>query len=537
MKTSARVIILTASIVLQLPTADCGETLYNGIRLPDSWPPRPAAFARHEAVVPPYLREPPEVIPIDIGRQLFVDDFLISETNLKREFHQPQWHPQTPVLKPEKPWEIRNHTPFAAPFSDGVWWDPQDQQIKMWYMGGSQCFICLATSTDGVRWERPELDEFDKGTNILKVEPIQRDSSTIWLDLEETDLARRFKMVYFRSGLQTRFSRDGIRWSDVVVEQKDTGDRTTVFYNPFRKVWVYSIRAGNRGIGRCRYYCEHRDLGIKAWNSGNELSRWACADDLDRIPNQAYDGDLPDLYNLDATPYESLIVGFFVIHSRVAGGNRPKINQVTLGYSRDGFHWSRPDRRPFLPVSDDPTAWNYGNVQPAGGGFLVMGDKLYFYCSGRNSHKDQDDGTGGSTGLATLRRDGFASMYAAETAGQLTTRPLQFRGKHLFVNADVPEGELTAEIVDANGKPIAPFTRENCQVVRGDSTARQIVWRGADDISKLSGQAVQFRLLLTKGRLYSFWVSPDEYGSSQGYVAAGGPRFTSNRDIVGLPGK
>ena len=63
---------------------------------------------------------------------------------------------------------------------------------------------------------------------------------------------------------------------------------------------------------------------------------------------------------------------------------------------------------------------------------------------------------GGATGVAILRRDGFASMDAGEEAGTLTTRPLTFRGKYLFVNADAPQGELRAEVLDETGRPIAP---------------------------------------------------------------------------------
>ena len=36
--------------------------------------------------LPPYLVSPPAVIPIDVGRQLFVDDFLIEQTTLTRVF-------------------------------------------------------------------------------------------------------------------------------------------------------------------------------------------------------------------------------------------------------------------------------------------------------------------------------------------------------------------------------------------------------------------------------------------------------------------
>src|SRR5262245_1444077 len=60
-----------------------GELLYNGIRLPAIWPPRIKDVSA-ELVVPDYLKSPPAVIPIDVGRQLFVDDFLVAETNLTR---------------------------------------------------------------------------------------------------------------------------------------------------------------------------------------------------------------------------------------------------------------------------------------------------------------------------------------------------------------------------------------------------------------------------------------------------------------------
>lgn len=535
MKTSAR---MFASVVLlvvafSLP-ATGGEVLYNGIRLPDQWPPRPQGFAREAPAEPPYLVQPPEVIPIDVGRQLFVDDFLIESTDLHRQFHLPEWHPASPVLRAEMPWEVRKGAPFAAPFSDGVWYDPKDRLFKMWYMGGTSAFFCYATSSDGIRWERPALRQSRHGGNVLNIEPTTRDSSTVWLDLEEADPARRFKLFYWRAGIQTRFSADGILWSDVVWSNRASGDRSTFFYNPFRKRWIYSVRRGQRGVGRCRYYGEFRDPGVENWTKIDELSRWACADGLDRVRPGPYDGDLPDLYNLDAAPYESLLLGQFTIHSKIAEGDRPKVNHVTLGYSRDGFHWSRPDRRAFLDVSEDSTAWNYGNVQSAGGGCLVMGDKLYFYCSGRNSRKAMDDGTGASTGLAILRRDGFASMQAGDQEGRLTTRPVLFHGRHLFVNVDAPEGELRVEVLDRAGQAIEPYTRDNCDVVRTDGTLQSVKWKGAGDLEKLAGKPVRFRFHLRQGKLYSFWVSPNRSGASNGYVAAGGPGFTTNRDTVGV---
>lgn len=59
-------------------------TLYNGISLPDEWPPRDIDTGSRDPLPVPYLQAPPAVIPIDVGRQLFVDDFLIRRTDLAR---------------------------------------------------------------------------------------------------------------------------------------------------------------------------------------------------------------------------------------------------------------------------------------------------------------------------------------------------------------------------------------------------------------------------------------------------------------------
>jgi hypothetical protein len=138
------------------------------------------------------------------------------------------------------------------------------------------------------------------------------------------------------------------------------------------------------------------------------------------------------------------------------------------------------------------------------------------------------------TGLATLRRDGFASMDADESEGTLTTRPVRFRGRHLFVNAEACGGELRVEILDESGKVISPFTRANCTPVRADQTLHEVQWKPAKDLSALAGQPVKFRFHLRNGRLYAFWVSPSQTGASHGYVAAGGPGFTGPTDTVGV---
>jgi len=527
-------------------TGESDKTLYNGLVLPEQWPPNYGGLTRKPMPLP-YLTSPPEVIPIDVGRQLFVDDFLIQRTTLTRTFHQAEYYAQNPVLKPNKPWESelwsqgeKKEIPVAMVFSDGVWFDPSDQLFKIWYMGGYAGTVCYATSKDGVRWSKPDLD-VKPGTNVVMYK--KRDGSTVWLDHEEKDPEKRYKLFLMERGDDKEYrchiyvSPDGIHWGEPLAVSRPigggTGERTSLFYNPFRKKWVYSIRANywdSDDLGRARRYREHSDVIAGAQWTDAEAPWWVGADEND--PRRPDLNVPPQLYNLDAVAYESVVLGLFSIWPGQPK-DRPKPNYICLGFSRDGFHWDRPDHRPFIGLSETEGAWNWGNVQSAGGGCLVVGDKLYFYVSGRAGVKGGTSSGVCTTGLATLRRDGFASMDAGPVEGTLTTRPLRFGGKHLFINADVRAGELCVEVLDAAGKPIAPFTRDNCIPASADGTIQALRWKDASDLSALSEKPVTFRFHLRNGKFYSFWVSPDLSGASHGYVAAGGPGFTGPTDSVG----
>jgi hypothetical protein len=58
------------------------------------------------------------------------------------------------------------------------------------------------------------------------------------------------------------------------------GDRSTAFWNPFRRVWVYSIRAGNKR-GRIRHYHENPDAATGLGGKAGQPVPWTGADRLD----------------------------------------------------------------------------------------------------------------------------------------------------------------------------------------------------------------------------------------------------------------
>jgi len=525
------------------------ETLYNGITLGNPWPPA-WRYPPEHPIVPPYLADRPSVVPIDVGRQLFIDDFLIEKTTMSRTFHKAKYHAANPILKPERDWETyddaaaRTKQPFnpsAMVFSDGVFFDPKDRIFKMWYMGGYGANTCLALSHDGITWEKPALDAVQKGTNIVHKHP--RDSNTIWLDQFASNPAERFKMAYWHDFAMTlATSPDGIHWQEFGRTGR-AGDRSTFFFNPFRRKWIFSVRADQFAVqsqsGRYRRYWESADFrAATGWSGGSSVA-WVKSDSRD--PNRA-DGGRPELYTLDAVGYESLVLGLFSIW-RGETMLREKINEIAIGFSRDGFHWDRPDRSTFIGVSDKEGDWNWANVQSAGGCCVVVGDDLYFYVSGRQGRPGTSDPGVCTTGVAILRRDGFASMdwlpgesgivrghVDSNTAGSLTTRPMTFSGKHLFVNGDFDRGQLRVEVLDRESNVIAPFSSAACSPVSGNGTKLPVTWSGAN-LAALAGRVVRLRFTLTRGRLYAFWVSAKPSGESGGYPAAGGPSFSGPIDV------
>ena len=99
---------------------------------------------------------------------------------------------------------------------------------------------------------------------------------------------------------------------------------------------------------------------------------WTNADDLDpRHTDPRYAEIAPQLYSLDAAPYENLMIGYFSIwqgpENNVRGALQ-KRNDILLGFSRDGFHWDRPYRERFISCTWDEKNWRYGNVQSVADG-------------------------------------------------------------------------------------------------------------------------------------------------------------------------
>ncbi len=532
------------------------ELLYNGIQLPSDWPPQDQSPQSDEPMRVPYLDKPPDIIPIDVGRQLFVDDFLIETTDLARVCHKPNRYRGNPVLSAATFYETRIKRRVGLQ-QGGVFYHPEKMRFEMFYHSGTldPRRRHLAFSQDMIHWERPDFGQ-GCGNHFREPGPdgeaLSPDSPgsvfAVWLDLEADCPNERYKLLGYNRGdphmhlLHT--SPDGVNWSSP-IPAGPAGDAQSMFYNPFRKVWVFSIKRSvmRRGQSlRARWYVESPDF-LKG-NDWREAVYWTCADLLDAPePSESYPaypapGESCQLYALHGVAYESILLGMHEIHRGPENplcreGGFPKLTDLELGYSRDGFHWSRPDRSGFIRGMRNEGHWDRAYLHSTTSVLLVHEDRLIFPYSGY-SGRDVADGPpeiygGGAIGIATLRRDGFVSMRA-DGERILVTRPVKFTGGHLFVNVDNPNGALLVEALDAHGSPLPGFTRNDCVPVRADNTKCPVHWRSGVDIGRFASQPVRFRFHLTQGDLYAFWVSRSPKGESGGYVAGGGPSFSGIRD-------
>lgn len=282
--------------------------------------------------------------------------------------------PLTRVLAPDQPWEGT----CAMPFSGGLHWDPVDQVFKCWYMGGwpTMSALCLAVSDDLVHWRKPRRDVVP-GTNIVLQAPGLDTANVVPVN------GRWYLALTHGNGpMDLLSSLDGVHWT-LEGHTPDVGDRTTLFWNPMRERWSFCVRAG-AGIAsdpRRADLVESESFVPTAWHP----VPWLTADPQD-VCFEGCGSDHGQLYAVDVIPWGSELIGLLTIW-RGLEPNRPKLNDVCWARSTDGLTWTRTDYQPFLTRSDDPTAWNYGNVQAVCGGILRKSGSVYAFASGRSTRE------------------------------------------------------------------------------------------------------------------------------------------------------
>lgn len=486
--------------------------------------------------------------PSAIGsrRELFVDDFLIGELagGATRQLHHPQ--PRELALVHDAPWE-GSGSGYHSIFHDG---QRYRMYYKAWHLdvkdgkvntGTHPLFCCYAESDDGIQWRKPELGlvEFNgsKANNIVlatgKLGPLNIDPGHPAIFKDDNPAAEadaRYKAIVRSNspkGLHALKSPDGLRWSPMagapVITDGAFDSQNLAFWDAaggvYRAYWRY-FTAGTTDENN--------------WKpAGHRAIRTATSKDFVHWENQAdlayTDSPSEQLYTNQVKPYHRaphILLGFptrytergwsgsmKALPEREHRESRSKASQrygtaITEGLlmaSRDGRLFKRWNEAFLPPGIERPGSWNYGHQYIAW--HLVetksalegAPDELSLYAG-------ESYWTGNSSALRrySLRLDGFVSIRAPMSGGELITKPLTFTGRSLTMNfASSAAGGVRVEIQDADGKPIPGFTLEEAEEQFGDSIARTVMWKNGADVSAIAGKPVRLRFALKDADLYA----------------------------------
>jgi hypothetical protein len=484
--------------------------------------------------------------PVAIGtrRELFLDDFLVDGLSggAGRRLHHPVR--REVVLVHDQPWE-GSGSGYHSVFRDG---DLYRMYYKAWHLDVSPgkvrtdthpLYCCYAESDDGIHWRKPRLGlvEFrgSKDNNIVLASgahgPLQVDAGHPAVFKDENPAApadARYK-AFVRSaepnGLLPFKSPDGIHWSPMsdgpVITDGAFDSQNLAFWDAahstYRAYWRFFTRvAGGRSI-----------RAIRTANSPDFI-HWTGQADLSYT-----DSPPEELYTNQVKPYRRaphILIGFPTrytdrgwspsmkalperAHREMRSSASPRygtaITEALVMASRDGVHFTRWNEAFLRPGIERPGSWNYGQQYLAWHLVETPSDlegappELSLYAS-------ESYWTGASSALRryTLRPDGFVSVSAPMSGGELVTKPLTFEGDRLSLNVSTSAaGTIRVEIQAPDGKPLPGYSRDDCDDLFGDSLGRDVTWKGRGDVGGLAGKPVRLRFTLTDADLYSLRFS------------------------------
>jgi len=266
-------------------------------------------------------------------------------------------------------------------------------------------------------------------------------------------------------------SDDFLNWSDPVpMQYSDTGSTTPsahLYTNQttpyFRAPHIYISLAGRIFFDRLASTGDEEDFAIKA--DRPQLSS-------EDIPGSRPPGDCSDSVLL-TTRSGSHTYDFTFKESLVRPG---------IGYSN----------------------WTTRNNYPAAGVVQTGPTEMSLYV---NRHFEQNSAY---LERMTLRLDGFASVNAPFTGGEMITNPLHFSGNQLVLNYSTSAaGSIKVELLDSSGRPIQGYSSQDCRELIGDEIERVVTWNGVSDVSSLAGKPIQVRFLMKDADLFSLrFVKP-----------------------------
>ena len=457
--------------------------------------------------------------PIRIGSrlELFVDDYLIDELDgAELTLHHPT--PREVAIEHDMPWE-GNVSDYHTMFQDG-------DIFRMYYSGDhvlsldpfrgrGKSYTCYAESDDGIHWKKPKLGlvEF-KGS---------KENNIIWAGIGTHNFApfkdanpdckpaEKYKALASQPTgiweLVAFVSPDGIHWSLVsdkpVITKGSFDSLNLAFWDTLRGRYV-SFYRGFRGKDPGNW----RDLGgirdILTCTSDDFL-HWSEPPIWLEYPGARKE----HLYTNQIRPYfraPHILVGFprRFIPERKGLNGQPGLTDGLFMTSRDGVTFKRwPEA--FIRPGLQTISWHFRNNLICNALLVTKSaipgnpDELSVF-----STEDKYISKSDRIRRFTIRMDGFVSVHAKATGGEMLTKQIVFEGKELVMNFSTSAaGSVQVEIQNIEGQPMPGFTLADSAEIFGDRVEHVVKWKGGSDVSKLAGKPVRLRFALKDADLYS----------------------------------
>lgn len=487
--------------------------------------------------------------PVDIGsrRELFVDDALIDHLAGRAELrlHHPQ--PREISLVHDQPWEGPG-SGFHSVFKDGAIYRMYYKarytilQVGNGAKASPPPWLCYAESDDGIHWRKPNLGliEFKGSTannivlgeeNIGKLRTAPGLPAVFKDENPNVPADARYKAIiatHRPNGVIPYKSADGLRWVRMadapVLTQGSFDSQNTAFWDAERREYRAYWRHFSEGDNDLS---TPNPIGVRALRTAvsSDLLHWKQIEEV-RYPGSHMDA----LYTNAIKPYyraPHLLIGFparyvdrgwsesmQALPEREHREFRRAVNSRLGTVLTDGLLMAGRDRVNFKlwneaflrPGLERPDTWNYGH-QFIGWQLLETKSALEGAPNELSLYATESYWTGDRSAVRrySLRLDGFVSVQAPFSGGELVTKPIRFSGRELSLNfSSSAAGEVRVEIQDGAGKPLPGYSLEDCPPIFGDTVARTVTWKAGSDVSALAGKTVRLRFFLKNADVFSF---------------------------------
>lgn len=458
-----------------------------------------------------------EPLQIQDDRQLFVDHYLIDAMdNTELRLHHPV--PEGAVLHFDKPWE-GHFSGYSTIIKDGP-------LFKAYYRGVREAgsdgrdgeTTCIALSTDGIHWTKPELGLFEvngsKKNNIVLAHaaPVTHNFSPFIDQNPACKPEEKYKGVggTSKSGLITYSSPDGIHWTKMQEEPVFTtgvfDSQNVVFWSESENQYVCYFRTWSDGG-----FTEYKGFRTVSRTTSKDFIHWT-----DPV-KMTFGGTPPEhLYTQQTSPYYRAPQIYLAIGARFMPGRQVlstaqaealDVNPKYFKDCSDAFIMStrggdRYDRtfmesyiRPEIGLQNWVSRSNYPALNVVETGDTEMSLYVNENYAQPTAHLKR----------YSMRIDGFASLHAGYSGGTLVTKPLVFTGKELEINYSTSAaGSVRVEIQDEQGQPIPGFGLMDCQEIIGNELDRVVTWQENSNVQELAGRTVRLKIRLKDADLYAF---------------------------------